>query len=631
MSTLKRNIDIVLILVVGFVLRFVSSFIHSYSNDELSAITRLRFTNFTDLIHQGVQTGDMHPAGVQLFMKGWSLIGGTSEVFMRFPFVLFGTASIWVLFLIGKNWFNRKTGLFAAGILAVLYFPILNSEFARPYSPGLLLCLLTGLFLHKVLFQEHHKFKNACFLSIFFALAMYTHYFAFLLVGFMGLSGLLFVNRTNWKPLFLSGMLGLIMFLPHISITTYHMSVGGLQWLAPPTYDWLFLFIFHAFNSSLVITITIILFVLAGLFSNTKETINRQNLALILIWFFGIFIVGFILSYVATPVLKYPVMLFAFPFFLLFLGIFVSRIKYFKLALIVLMAFILASTIFENKLFGNRHYALFKEVAVEILDWEEEYGPGNIYTIYNLNNPSYMNYYANQWGDTIHFDWDLLEFDSDITLRSDLMKRDESYCILGFSSRLTLLQVFETVKEFYPVVVDSTLYNNGSVYLFKKGQQREGEGKIIGALNLTESSENWNLNGDNIREDSLGHSYYLLDETTIYGPEFVFDLETIPVDPGNYLKVEVVAALPPSNAGLTVAFSAERDNVILQHLGENFWMGHDLENMINTREDKMGYFAFEIPAFIQSKDALKISLWNRSGLPTKIYSIRIIEKVNHWN
>jgi hypothetical protein len=125
MHLLKRNIDLILILMIGFALRFSVSITHSYTNDELSAINRLRYDSFSDLIEKGVKEGDMHPAGVQVFEKIWSSLFGTSELALRLPFVFFGTASIFLIFLIGSKWFNRKTGIFAAAILAVLYFPIL--------------------------------------------------------------------------------------------------------------------------------------------------------------------------------------------------------------------------------------------------------------------------------------------------------------------------------------------------------------------------------------------------------------------------------------------------------------------------------------------------------------------------
>lgn len=166
MTWVKHNIDILVLVVLGFVLRFTISFTHSYSNDELSAISRLRYTNFSDLIEFGVKQGDMHPAGIQVFMKAWASVAGTSEIAMRFPFVLGGTFSIFLLFLIGKEWFNRNVGLVAAGLLTFLYFPILNAEFARPYSLGLLISLTVAYFYGKVLLGRRGGTKMPFFWAL---------------------------------------------------------------------------------------------------------------------------------------------------------------------------------------------------------------------------------------------------------------------------------------------------------------------------------------------------------------------------------------------------------------------------------------------------------------------------------
>lgn len=624
MDSIKRNIDIILILIVGLVLRLSVSMIHSYSNDELSAVTRLRFDNFDELIEQGVKTGDMHPAGVQLFMKAWSFIGGTQEFGMRLPFVVFGVISIYLLFLIGKQWFNRGTGLYAAGLLSVLYFPIMNSEFARPYSPGLMITLLVGYYLHKVLFDEEKKWRNAVVLGIFFAAGMYTHYFAFLFVGFMGVTGLLFLKSENWKQLLMAGLIGILLFLPHYNVTYFHLNVGGLQWLPPPEWSWLFEFLFHAFNSSwIVITVLFIAIISALSFGSTNNDLNKRNVALIILWFFGIFIVGFIVSHKATPVLKFPVMLFALPYFLLLIGLILNRLPKIQWVLPILMLVCLSTTIIKNDLYGNRHYSLFKEVGVRIAEWNKTYGDQNIYTIYNLNNPSYINFYVDDWGgDSIQFDQWELGFDSDIQIRRELVGANQEYCIIGFSGRVTTVQIFETVREFYPNVVEFMPFENGSVFLLKKGQDNQ----VINSTpisNLIVDKQAWTSNAAYWTDHYLKPAY-LLDSDNQYGPSYLFKQDDLPKYKAGYLKVYVTAHLD-NTAGLTVTFSGTRNEEFIKepYSDENMWLGHDLEEMILNSSDNTGYFAFKLPTYLRSSDLLQISLWNRKGTEVFIEDIRI--------
>ena len=107
LKSIQSNIHIILLLIVGFVLRFTISFTHSYSSDELSAINRLNFDGFYNIINNAVKTGDMHPAGVQFFEEFWVSLFGNSELALRFPFVLMGVASIWFTYLIGKLYLSK--------------------------------------------------------------------------------------------------------------------------------------------------------------------------------------------------------------------------------------------------------------------------------------------------------------------------------------------------------------------------------------------------------------------------------------------------------------------------------------------------------------------------------------------
>lgn len=633
MGWIRRHIAIVLILCVGFILRFSISIIHSYSNDELSAVSRLRYSTFDDLIEFGVKTGDMHPAGVQVFMKAWSMLVGTSEMAMRFPFVLFGTLSLLLIYITGKQWFNERVGLLAAGLMAVLYFPIMNTEFARPYSPGLLISMLVGYFLYKVLFEDKAQWRNAVVLGVLFAAGMYTHYFAFLFVGFMGATGLLYLTKQNWKFLLTAGIIGMLLFLPHLNVTLYHLSVGGLQWLPAPGAFWLFEFLFHAFNASWIVLGFLFFLISIALLKVKKwEPVSKRNIRLMALWFFGIFSLGFIMSYLSTPVLKFPVMLFALPYFMLLLSILLTRIPQFYLVLSLVMVIGLESTIVEKDLFGNQHYALFRETGIKMAAWNETYGEENIYTVYNLNNPDYINFYADEWGgDSIHFDWSQIDFDGDIQLRKDLMERKEEYCIIGFSSRLTLEQVFETVREFYPVVVDYQPCTNGNLFLMKKGVETIPFVRKDLVAQFNEAGmEDWIAETSQTRTVSRQASYYVLDSAHIFGPTYYFSTPDLPKIPHAYLRVEVEAECD-ANAELVVSLSGERDGEVIQYRGENMWIGHHLEEMLLQPEGGTGYFAFKIPAYVRETDILKIGLWNVGGTRVLIKAFRIYTIENKWN
>ncbi|MBK6524682.1 MAG: glycosyltransferase family 39 protein [Crocinitomicaceae bacterium] len=639
MYLLKRNIDLILILMIGFALRFSVSITHSYTNDELSAINRLRYDSFSDLIEKGVKEGDMHPAGVQVFEKIWSSLFGTSELALRLPFVLFGTASIFLIFLIGSKWFNRKTGIFAAAILAVLYFPIVQSELARPYSPGLFITLLTAWYYHKVLFCEVKKYSNTILLGLCFAAGMYTHYFLFLFLIFIGFTGLIFLRKDNFKLYLLSSIIAVLLFIPHISITLHHLSVGGLGWLGKPDSDFLFQFIFYAFNESWMLLMFLFVLILFSFFQKDREAIFKSKYYwLSATWFFGIYILAHAISLYATPLLKFPVMLFAFPFLILMIAYLISNHQRDKLIVAAILVLGITSSVLEQDLYGNRHLG-FKYTAKHLVDWNQKYGDENIYTVYNLSNPNYMNFYATQYGDSIQFDWDVIEFADDAAIRRDLMNRTEKYCVVGYSERLTLPQVFETVKEFYPFCIESYHYDNSAVFLMSKDSVIGDQSTIfedkshqqnLGKLKLTaENDAHWirdnqafqviKLNSDSAKK-SPETACYILENDRIYGPDFIFKKSDIIEFEHYYLKI-IVKGVCPAEGQLTVAMSGTRNGEIIQNNGEIFWMGHDLEEMLITTADSStgigsSYFAFEIPDFIKDTDELKISLWNFQHIDT---------------
>jgi Dolichyl-phosphate-mannose-protein mannosyltransferase len=636
MNLLKRHIEISIILFVGFVLRFSISLIHSYSNDELSAINRLQYNNFSDLLDKGVMSGDMHPAGVQVFMKGWSWMFGMNEGPMRFPFVILGVLSILLIYKIGLKWVNKQTGIYAAILLSFLYFPIMNSEFARPYSPGLFFSLLAAWYYLKILFAEEKSYKDAILLGLGFAGAMYTHHFAFMFIGWMGISGLIYANKRNLKYILIAGVLGILLYVPHIPITQFQLEVGGLQWLAPPESDWLLQFIFHALNESFLLVVAIISAVLMALVFNKRSNDKwSKMLTYFAVLFFGIFAVGFVYSYLGTPVLKFPVMLFALPFLFLILGYFLSKFLIPKVMMLVLSLMIITSTVYEKGLFGNMHYELFEEVAVDIVDWNNIYGEDNIYSVYNLNNPNYMNFYANQWDEEIDFDWDVLEFGDAAKLREDLKVRTEEYLVIGYSARLTLPQVFETCLEFYPNIVDGTKYNNASVYLLSKTDH-----PTIRLYQHLEASfppirekSNWVFNKELFVEGKIikyPYNSYELSGDNIYGPEYHFNLNDISDHNSKYIKVEVIASVN-DDAQLTASFGAKRSGVAVKNVqGEDYWEGRDLEVMLIDTE--RAYFTFEIPKFIEDGDDLMISFWNRNpSSPVYIHSVKVYSTGNIWN
>ncbi|MBI9039541.1 MAG: hypothetical protein JEY97_15540 [Bacteroidales bacterium] len=67
------------IIINATILRFYKYSSFSLSNDELSALHRLQFDSFGEMIEKGVKLNDVHPAGVQTFLFFRTKLFGFSE------------------------------------------------------------------------------------------------------------------------------------------------------------------------------------------------------------------------------------------------------------------------------------------------------------------------------------------------------------------------------------------------------------------------------------------------------------------------------------------------------------------------------------------------------------------------
>ncbi|HEX7414754.1 MAG TPA: hypothetical protein VF411_11990, partial [Bacteroidia bacterium] len=117
MNWLKNNWLIALILVIAFLLRFIPLRNYEFSFDELSALDRTRFDYFSDLINKGIKI-DAHPALIQVFLYYWIKIGGSSEVWVKLPFLVCGFLSCWFIFRFSNKWFGYKTGVISAIVVS---------------------------------------------------------------------------------------------------------------------------------------------------------------------------------------------------------------------------------------------------------------------------------------------------------------------------------------------------------------------------------------------------------------------------------------------------------------------------------------------------------------------------------
>ncbi len=86
-------------------------------HDEFSALFRTQYDSFCDLVRLGVVQNDSHPAGVQVFLYYWVKLVGFNAFWIKLPFVLMGSASIYFIYRIAKQWFGSLSALLSAAFV----------------------------------------------------------------------------------------------------------------------------------------------------------------------------------------------------------------------------------------------------------------------------------------------------------------------------------------------------------------------------------------------------------------------------------------------------------------------------------------------------------------------------------
>lgn len=140
----RINWYLIFLITAGAFIRFYNLGKLSLSNDELSALSRALLPNLHELIWKGVHP-DAHLIGTHILLFSIVRLLGDDVFFIRLPFALMGIASIYLIYLVARKWFNTTVGLLSATAVCFLEFTVLYSQIARPYIFGFFFVLL---FLH---------------------------------------------------------------------------------------------------------------------------------------------------------------------------------------------------------------------------------------------------------------------------------------------------------------------------------------------------------------------------------------------------------------------------------------------------------------------------------------------------
>lgn len=470
-NTQKYNrLILLLIVLIGIILRFFNFSEAPLTQDEYSALFRLDFSSFSELIEKGVKI-DGHPAGVHVFLYYWTKIFGTAPWIIKLPFVLTGIGSIYLIFLISKKWFNETVGLITAGLLATLQYTVMYSLIARPYISGMFLCLLMFYYWSKLVRESKDKFVfNGLMFVLSGSLCTYNHHFSLLFAFLLGVSGLFFIQKRHLWKYMLCGLLIFTLYIPHLSIFQYQLSQGGVEnWLSKPKNDFIIDYLFYIFHFSYWFIAIVLMVILAGFFLKGEVKDKKGAIAkyiLFLSLFALPFIISFFYSRYVSAVLQYSVLIFGFPFLLIFLfGHFKElKAKWNLMIVLVIMGISIFSLVYERQ-----HYNLFYGSANrDIVVNHDKFKSDKTLSLGNIYKKT-----AHYNGALLNIDSTILkfEFNSPKELKSFLEEREADFDRLyyGFQVRKKPWAI-PVIQSYFPNLIWHEYYQDGSAYLFEKGK-----------------------------------------------------------------------------------------------------------------------------------------------------------------
>lgn len=615
---LKEHSIIIGILLLALILRCYDLFSIPYTHDELSGLLRTRFGSFSELIAKGVKI-DGHPAFVQVFLYYWTGIFGTSEWIVKLPFILSGVGGVYFAYKIGKRWSNVTVGLIVAAIIATSQYPLMYSQIARPYTSGFFFTLLFAWHWGEIVFFKNYARKHLIWFPIAAALCAYNHHFSMLTAGLIGLFGIIFTFKDFlWKYLLLC-LTAIILYSPHFSILFAQLKQGGLSgWLGKPEPSFLPHYIEYIFQFSALLIGIYVVIIVWTLVSGKPTNRNSKGILFSGILFFSVYFIGYYYSITVAPVLQTSVLIFAYPFLLIFLFGWAKEQP--KTMNFILVGILLIGNTYVL-IFQRQHYTVFyktpfNQLVLDANDASKTHP--NSFTIIFSDEPK-TRFYSEKGELTIPKDYLFItvpeftekQFDSLLTEKT----KSVDYICLGATSSLPA-EYQAMLLEKYPHIIWERNYFSASTLLVSNRKPTE---KPIADITTTKNG----FNGYNPGKWIDGGYRFEKDEE--WGPGYSKPLSELVKKPSDLVDVAVKVKLTDLNQDplLVITIQSGDSTVKFQSTAVS-------QHVINPKDSTvtlvhsikfidLKYTHFDAPAF-------NTYIWNRDKKPLKILSFKVIHR-----
>ena len=601
-----------IILLVAITTRFYHFTEIPFTHDEFSALFRTDFDTFSELIDQGVRN-DGHPAGIQVFLFYWTKMVGQAPWLVKLPFLIFGILSVLLIFLIGRKWYNATVALLSAAFMAILQYPVMYSQIARPYISGLFFTLAMVWFWTLIIKKPGMSFwKNALGLIIASTLCAYNHHFSLLMAGIVWATGLLLIKRALLVKYIIAGAIVILLYLPHLGIFLHQLSLGGIEgWLSKPDNDFILKYLGYIFHFSLMLTGITVFIVLIPLLSGKFNLKFNYKFWLFTAWFLLPLVIGFLYSRYINAVIQYSVLIFSFPFlFFAIFGHIKNQKKWINGALVALILISGLYTLIEKR----KHYEVFYNNAHEhiVID-NPNAGNTENKTLAIIHADKEINkYYENKYG----YDLDYVrynDFNTQGAFISFLKKQSHKYKQVyfgGLSSSSAI--IIPIIQSYFPKVLWHNTYHGGDTYLFS---QETGADRNVIATMTFDKKEKYGWKGikkkgmTRATDDSTNSVYHMKPDME-WGPGYTLLLDTVLTNQNNFIDATIqFNSKTKPNEMLFVLNVKDGDETI-------FWKARPFEQFITNNDSMQWYTAFHSAKLSDirlngGELHVRFSIWNK--------------------
>lgn len=323
-----KNWQLLAILILALFLRLINLNQSLWLDEAVQAITSQGsfFGIFQEL------RGDFHPPLYHLLMWGWIHLFGSSEVILRLPSVIFGVATVGVVYLLAKKFLSEKLSITAVLLMATAPFHIYYSQEARNYA---LTTLLASLSMYYFIKDRQRKVSLVYLLST--TLLLYTNYFGLFILLAQALIALIQRRRKQLWLMFYCFLL----FVPNLILLRTQLLTGIQATTSLPEWGRLVNVNFlkalpltfikfsigriTVFNKKVYALIAGILFIIYGAII-TRELVNKKKPLILFSWLVIPIICAWLISFFIPNYQPFRLLL-VLPAFYLLLVLGISRTK----------------------------------------------------------------------------------------------------------------------------------------------------------------------------------------------------------------------------------------------------------------------------------------------------------------